>query len=92
MLTGEVRRGGKLLCIGSLDADNTIHMKTGTRKRLSYIFSYGGQLQDLNDVLALIAKGDIRPQVEEGKLEDFPTVLRELGEGKFKGRVALMHK
>lgn len=66
-------------------------MKTGTRKRLSYIFSYGGQLQDLKAVLALIAKGDIRPQVEEGKLEDFPRVLHELREGKFKGRVALMH-
>lgn len=85
-LTAEiVRRGGKLLCVGSLDADNTIHMKIGTRKRLSYIFSYGGQLQDLKDVLALIAKGDIRPQVEEGKLEDFPSVLVALGEGKIRG-------
>ena len=85
-----VRRGGKLLCVGSLDADNTIHMKTGTRKRLSYIFSYGGQLQDLKDVLALIAKGDIKPRVEEGKLEDFPVVLKALGDGKIKGRIALV--
>lgn len=87
-----MRRGGKLLCIGSLDTENTIHMKTGTRKRLSYIFSYGGQVQDLKEVLDLIAMGHIKPQVSEGKLEDFPTVLHALGEGKIKGRVALIHE
>ncbi|SPO01636.1 related to alcohol dehydrogenase [Cephalotrichum gorgonifer] len=87
-----VRRGGKLLCIGSLDPENTIHMKIGTRKRLSYIFSYGGQVQDLEEVLKLIAKGDIKPQVEGGKLEDFPKVLHALGEGGVKGRMALIHK
>lgn len=87
-----VRRGGKLLCIGSLDTENTIHMKLGTRKRLSYIFSYGGQVRDLKLVLDLIAKGTIRPQVDVGRLEDFPRVLRELEEGKINGRIALLHE
>jgi propanol-preferring alcohol dehydrogenase len=86
-----VRRGGKLLCIGSLDTENTIHMKIGTRKRLSYIFSYGGQVQDLEVVLQLIAQKAIRPQVKPGRLEDFPTVLKQLGEGKIEARVALLH-
>ncbi|KAH7017099.1 chaperonin 10-like protein [Ilyonectria destructans] len=86
-----VRRGGKLLCIGSLDTENTIHMKIGTRKRLSYIFSYGGQVRDLEMVLQLIKTRAISPQVEEARLEDFPTVLKALGEGKIKGRMALMH-
>ena len=67
-------------------------MKTGTRKRLSYIFSYGGQVPDLKEVLDLIAKGVIRPQVQHGKLEDFPTVLRGLEEGKIDGRVALIQE
>lgn len=87
-----VRRGGKLLCIGSLDTENTVHMKIGTRKRLSYIFSYGGQVRDLEKVLDLIAKGVIHPQVEEGKLADFPMVLQDLLAGKIKARVALMHE
>ena len=86
-----MRRGGKILCVGTLDAENTVHMKTGTRKRLCYIFSYGGQLQDLKEVLQLIAKGNIAPRVEEGKLEDFPKVLRGLEEGRIKSRVALIH-
>ncbi|KAK0371273.1 AMP-binding enzyme [Colletotrichum limetticola] len=86
-----VRRGGKLLCIGSLDTENTIHMKIGTRKRLSYIFSYGGQVKDLREVLQLIAKGNIRPRVETAKLSDFPDVLERLERGEIKARVALMH-
>lgn len=65
-------------------------MKTGTRKRLSYIFSYGGQVEDLKEVLDLIAKGVIRPQVKPGKLEDFPTVLKDLEDGKVEARVALV--
>jgi propanol-preferring alcohol dehydrogenase len=67
-------------------------MKIGTRKRLSYIFSYGGQVCDLKKVLDLIAKGTIHPQVEIGKLSDFPRVLNDLLAGKIKARVALMHK
>ncbi len=66
-------------------------MKTGTRKRLSYIFSYGGQVGDLKEVLDLIAQGVIKPQVRPGRLEDFPSVLRDLEAGKIEGRVALIH-
>lgn len=74
-----------------MDTENTIYMKIGTRKRLSFIFSYGGQVQDLRAVLDLIAKGVIRPQVEEGKFEDFPSLLENLVAGKIKSRVALVH-
>lgn len=87
-----VRRGGKLLCIGSLETENTIHMKIGTRKRLSFIFSYGGQVRDLKLVLNLIANKVIQPQVETRTLKDFPTALQDLGDGNVKGRVALLHK
>ena len=87
-----MRRGEKIHCVGSIDPENTVQMKTGTRKRLSYIFTYGGQVLDLKDVLDLIAKGVIRPQVQHGKLEDFPRVLKELEEGKIDCRVALLQE
>lgn len=86
-----VRRGGKILCIGSLDPDNTIHMKIGTRKRLSYIFSYGGQVQDLRDVLQMMASDSIDPKVEERPFEELPSVLKALEVGEVEGRVALVH-
>jgi len=67
-------------------------MKIGIRKRLSIVFSYGGQLRDLEEVLDLIAKGALQPQVDEGHLEDFPTVLKDLCDGKIKARIALVQK
>jgi propanol-preferring alcohol dehydrogenase len=66
-------------------------MKIGTRKRLTYIFSYGGQVQDLKAVLDLIAEKVISPRVTERRFEEFPQVVRELIAGKIKGRVALVH-
>lgn len=81
-----------MVCIGTLDLENTVHMKVGIRKRLSIVFSYGGQLRDLEDVLALIAKGAIEPQVEDMHLDDIPTVLKDLCDGKIRGRVALVHQ
>ncbi|KAF7197517.1 alcohol dehydrogenase [Pseudocercospora fuligena] len=84
-----VRAAGKMVCVGTLAAENTIQMKTGIRKRLSIIFSYGGQIEDLREALDLIAKGDLKPQVETGKLEDFPKWLKDLCDGKVKARVAL---
>lgn len=85
-----MRRGGKILAVGTLDTENTLDMKNGIRKRLSVIFTYGGQYRDLEDALGLISKGVIDPQVEEGRLEDFPKVLDELHHGKIKARMALV--
>lgn len=67
-------------------------MKIGTRKRLSFIFSYGGQARDLKEVLDLIAAGAIKPQVEETSLDRLPEVLKRLEAGEVDGRVALVHK
>ncbi|KAJ5952828.1 uncharacterized protein N7479_011241 [Penicillium vulpinum] len=85
-----LRPGGKILCVGTLNLINEFDMKIGIRKRLSIIFTYGGQYRDLVEVLDLIARGIIQPQVELGKLQNFPRVLKELGEGKIKDRIALV--
>jgi len=80
------------LCVGTLNRENIIYMKVGTRKRLTFIFSYGGQVSDLTEALDLISKKVIQPQVEDGDLRDFPRVLQDLCDGKIKGRVALLHE
>ncbi|KAE8324376.1 chaperonin 10-like protein [Aspergillus sergii] len=85
-----VRPGGKVLCIGTLDRVNELDMKNGIRKRLSFVFSYGGQYRDLVDVLNLIAQGVINPRVKTGRLEEFPRVLKELCQGEVEDRVALV--
>ena len=59
---------------------------------MSYIFSYGGQVRDLEVVLKLIAEKVIRPQVSTRRLEDFPSVLEDLEAGKVDGRIALVQE
>lgn len=85
-----VRPGGKILCVGTLDRRNEIDMKIGIRKRLSIIFTYGGQQRDLVEVLDLISRKVLQPQVELGKLSDFPQALKDLGAGKIKDRISLV--
>lgn len=85
-----VRQAGRLLCVGTLNHENTVHMKLGIRKRLDIIFSYGGQTRDLKEALDLIAEGVLYPIVADGKLDDFPHVLKELEAGRVKGRIALL--
>ncbi|OBT65157.1 hypothetical protein VE03_04797 [Pseudogymnoascus sp. 23342-1-I1] len=86
-----VRRGGKIVCVGTLDHENVVDMKNGIRKRLSFIFSYGGQLNDLEEVLELISKKVIQPQVVGKAPSEFPSTLQGLLDGKIKGRIALMY-
>ncbi|KAH7406398.1 chaperonin 10-like protein [Phaeosphaeria sp. MPI-PUGE-AT-0046c] len=85
-----VRQAGRMLCVGTLNHENTVHMKLAIRKRLDIIFSYGGQTQDLREALNLIARGVLNPMVTDGKLQDFPKVMRDLELGKVQGRVALL--
>ncbi|KAF2820575.1 GroES-like protein [Ophiobolus disseminans] len=85
-----VRQAGRILCVGTLNHENTVHMKIGIRKRLDIIFSYGGQTGDLKESLDLIAKGVLNPMVTDGKLEDFPKVMKQLEAGTVQGRVALL--
>lgn len=82
--------GGKLLYVGTLSNETTIDAKLCIKKRLTIVFNYGGQYQDVVEVLDLIAKKALRPQVETGDLKDFPKVLQDLHEGKIKSRMALI--
>lgn len=76
--------------MGTLNHENTVHMKIGIRKRLDIIFSYGGQTRDLKEALDLIEEGILDPIVADGRLADFPRVLRELEAGTVRGRIALL--
>ncbi|KAL4771181.1 chaperonin 10-like protein [Aspergillus nidulans var. acristatus] len=85
-----VRLGGKILCIGTGDRVNDLDMKNGIRKRLSFLFNYGGQKPDLEEILTLIKKGVLRPRVQTGSLKNFPDYLRRLCAGEIEDRVALV--
>jgi propanol-preferring alcohol dehydrogenase len=85
-----VRYGGKLLYVGTLSNETVVDAKICIKKRLTVVFNYGGQYQDVVEVLDLIAKKSLRPQVETGDLKDFPRVLQDLHDGKIRSRIALV--
>jgi alcohol dehydrogenase, propanol-preferring len=90
--TRTVRPGGRACQVGLLGAELIIHNALAVRKKLTILCSYGGIYEDVEDCLDLIAKGKLQPQVETGDMEDFPSVLESLHEGKVKSRIALIPK
>lgn len=85
-----MRYGGKLLYVGILSDETIIDAKLCIRKRLAVLFNYGGQYQDVVEVLNLISRKAIKPRVETGDMRDFPKVLQDLHDGKIKSRIALV--
>jgi propanol-preferring alcohol dehydrogenase len=73
-----------------MSRETNVDAKICIKKRLTVLFNYGGQFQDVVEVLDLIAKKALRPYVETGSLKDFPRVLQELHEGRIKSRIALI--
>lgn len=90
--TRTVRPGGRACQVGLLGSELTLHNTLAVRKKLTICCSYGGIYEDVEDCLDLIAKGKLQPQVEIGDLDDFPSVLESLHEGKIKSRIALIPK
>ncbi|KAK5064446.1 hypothetical protein LTR84_000279 [Exophiala bonariae] len=85
-----VRLAGTVVLIGLLNPNLSFHSVEAVRKQLNILCSYGGTHVDLRASLDLVAKGIIKPQVETGRLEDFPKVLADLHAGKIKSRIALV--
>lgn len=76
-----------------MDTKNTVDMKLGVRKRLTYLFSYGAHVDDVRQVLRLMQDEDaaLRPRVETARFEALPAVLARLEAGEVRARVALLY-
>lgn len=59
-------------------------------KRLEILFSFSGQIDDLEECLDMIQKGIIVPHVETDSMINFPQLLDDLHHGKIKSRMALV--
>ena len=86
-----VRPAGKILCVGTLNHHNTVHMKLVIRKRIDILFSYGGQVEDLKEVLDLVSRGILNPMVINREVSEFPKLLKDLEAGRVLGRVAFLY-
>ncbi|KAF5582105.1 alcohol dehydrogenase like domain-containing protein [Fusarium pseudocircinatum] len=85
-----VKPGGKVITVGLASSDVTIPSNTGSGyilKGVTIVGSIGASMQDLKDVLALIAEGSINPELTEVAFEEIPETIKQLAEGTVAGRV-----
>jgi propanol-preferring alcohol dehydrogenase len=85
-----VRAGGRACQVGLLGPELVLMNSLAVRKKLTILCSYGGIYEDVADCLNLISEGKLKPQVETGNMDDFPSVLERLHEGNIKSRIALI--
>lgn len=79
-----------MVLVGLLSPELSFSSPTVIRRQLDILGSYGGNYSNMEACLDLIAKGLLVPQVVEGNMKDFPTILDDLHHGKVKGRVVLV--
>ncbi|KAI7769547.1 hypothetical protein LZL87_003037 [Fusarium oxysporum] len=85
-----VKPGGKVVTVGLASSDVTIPSNTGSGyilKGLTIVGSIGASMQDLKDVLTLLAEGAIKPELTEVSFEEIPETIKRLAEGTVTGRV-----
>lgn len=85
-----VRLAGTVVSVGLLSSELSIPTSKMVRRQLSMLGSYAGTISDVKECLDLISQGHLVPQVEERSMRDFPTILEDLHQGKFKGRIVLI--
>ncbi|SCO78320.1 ADH2-Alcohol dehydrogenase II [Fusarium oxysporum] len=85
-----VKPGGKVVTVGLASSDVTIPSNTGSGyilKGVTIVGSIGASMQDLKDVLTLLAEGAIKPELTEVAFEEIPETIKRLAKGTVTGRV-----
>ncbi|KAF5979490.1 alcohol dehydrogenase like domain-containing protein [Fusarium coicis] len=85
-----VNPGGKVITVGLASPDVTIPSSGGEGyilKGVTIVGSISASMQDLKDVLRLLAEGAVEPELTEVAFEEIPETLKQLAEGTVTGRV-----
>ncbi|CDO72525.1 hypothetical protein BN946_scf184983.g8 [Trametes cinnabarina] len=85
-----LRIGGKILVMGLGDATICFQPLILAQKQITVQTSFAAANEDLEQSLAAIAAGKIKPKVEERPLNDCGAVIQGLEKGEIRARVALI--
>lgn len=85
-----VRPAGLVVLVGLLSPKATVLPGLLVTNVLTLKGTFCGTVDGLRECLDLIAQGIVKPQVVERSINDLPQVLRELDDGKVRGRQVLM--
>ncbi len=84
-----VRPGGRVVLVGLGAASGTLTTFRYGAQQIATLGSFWGLSQELREVLDLIARGVLKPQVSSEPLSALNDVLDRLRRGAIEGRVAL---
>ncbi|KAK2033521.1 NAD-dependent alcohol dehydrogenase [Colletotrichum zoysiae] len=82
-----VREGGKVVLVGLAAGNMTISSAKLVTRSISLVGSFGASEADLKDVLELLSKKEIEPELEEIPFADIPAGLKALDKGEVQGRL-----
>lgn len=85
-----VRPSGLVVLVGLLSPKATILPGLVVTNVLTLKGTFCGTVEGLRECLDLVAQGIVRPQIVERSINDLPQALRDLDEGKVRGRQVLM--
>lgn len=82
-----VRAGGKVVLVGLASSETTLETHDLVTRNITLQGSVGASKSELEDVLQLIAQGQLTPLMKEIPFSDIPKGIEELRMGKINGRV-----
>lgn len=85
--TKAVKRGGRVVLIGMGAMELTLDTMDMILSRVTLVGSGGGTPQDIADVYALMASGDLTPEVHVIGFHDIPAALDDLQHHRITGRL-----
>ncbi|KAK0936910.1 hypothetical protein LTR29_011495 [Friedmanniomyces endolithicus] len=85
-----VRPGGTIVVVGLISPTCPFIPMVSVMNALTIKGSYSGTRKGLAECLELMAKGVLKPLVETNGIEELPSVMSDLDEGKVKSRMVLL--
>ncbi len=86
-----VRQFGKVVLVGMATDTSTIYTYSMIFKELKFEGSQGSTTEDLKDVLALLASGELDPEIHTCKFEDIAEGIDKLRRGEVSGRLVCVY-
>jgi propanol-preferring alcohol dehydrogenase len=87
-----LKPGGTLILVGMGRLEFSVDVTDFIVLEKNILASVGGNVQDVKDVLDLMAEGKLKPMITEIKPEQIPDGLYDLAAGKVKGRLVAVYE
>lgn len=86
-----VKYGGRVVIVGMAKDFTQINTMAMITKHVTLVGSVGGHVEDIADCLALMATGDLKPNIETIRFDQIGEGIERLARGEVKGRLVAVY-